>query len=580
MNKIAGILLLLIYICVATALLTDSFTLPFNIQNQIRWSALFGIIGVGVAIVIITGGIDLSIGSVIGLVGTLLPWLLVADNLPEPLQALFGGGMPAWLATITVIGLALLLGLIHGLLITRLNLQPFVVTLCGLLIYRGLARYWTKDQTQGFGTAYDDSFRLLATGLPCSVALVLLLVGAGVILWALVGLIRLRGSGERSKLVEAPGRLTLSNWLMLAVIGTVLVVIGGSRYWHGWDVAWGEPFVTIGGQSLYTWKITVPPSAAALPQRLMLVLGGCLFLPAALWAVVLGFRHDPRRTLFPLIVLIAAAGLVVAAALVVRRTDLGWVSAARGWAPAVRAVLVFVSLGGLFAALAWLAKAILAAGGHARMPLAAATVGGPAALAGFHQTGARMVLQTVFFTPLGATLVPTPFFILAAIALVASVFLNQTIYGRYLLALGRNRQAARLSGINTDRMEVLAYVLCSGAAGVAGVLFALDGNSVQPSGQGNFYELYAIAGAVLGGCSLRGGEGSILGAVIGSAMIRILYNSTNLLGVDTTLEFTTIGTVILIGVIADELVRRYAARRRARHEAQLAEQAEQGGPAP
>ena len=98
-------------------------------------------------------------------------------------------------------------------------------------------------------------------------------------------------------------------------------------------------------------------------------------------------------------------------------------------------------------------------------------------------------------------------------------------------------------------------------AGIGGVLFALDVNSVQPAVHGNFYELYAIAAAVLGGCSLRGGEGSILGAVIGAAVLRVLYNAINILGIPTQLEFAIIGAVILLGVIADELVKRFAVAR-------------------
>jgi ribose transport system permease protein len=95
------------------------------------------------------------------------------------------------------------------------------------------------------------------------------------------------------------------------------------------------------------------------------------------------------------------------------------------------------------------------------------------------------------------------------------------------------------------------------------MLFILEVNSGQPSDFGNFYELYAIAAAVLGGCSLRGGEGSILGVVIGAGLMLLLYNAINLLGIPTTLEFAIIGIVILIGVIADELVKRLAAKRRA-----------------
>ena len=110
-------------------------------------------------------------------------------------------------------------------------------------------------------------------------------------------------------------------------------------------------------------------------------------------------------------------------------------------------------------------------------------------------------------------------------------------------------------------MKILAYIICSGSAGIGGILFALDVNSVQPAGHGNFYELYAIAAAVLGGCSLRGGEGSILGVIIGAAVMRFLYNAINVLGIPTQLEFAIIGIVILAGVIADESIRRIAARR-------------------
>ena len=156
-----------------------------------------------------------------------------------------------------------------------------------------------------------------------------------------------------------------------------------------------------------------------------------------------------------------------------------------------------------------------------------------------------------------------PFLLMIGLAIVAAIFLNKTIYGRYLLALGRNEQAARYSGINTDRMVVLAYMLCSLVAGFGGILFALDSNSIQPDNFGSFYELYAIAAAVLGGCSLRGGQGSIFGVVIGAAILPLLRNSINLLGMPTTLEFAIIGVVILAGVIVDEVVKRMAAKRRA-----------------
>jgi ribose transport system permease protein len=158
---------------------------------------------------------------------------------------------------------------------------------------------------------------------------------------------------------------------------------------------------------------------------------------------------------------------------------------------------------------------------------------------------------------------PAPLLFLAVVAGLAAVFLNRTIFGRYLLALGRNPQAATYSGIPTQRMTVLAYVLSSGLAGLGGVLFVLDVNSAQPVDFGNFYELYAIAAAVLGGCSLRGGEGSIVGILIGAALMQVLRNMITLVTTRNNVEFAIIGAVILLGVVADELTRRIAARRRA-----------------
>ena len=166
--------------------------------------------------------------------------------------------------------------------------------------------------------------------------------------------------------------------------------------------------------------------------------------------------------------------------------------------------------------------------------------------------------------------IPNPCLILIVVTILAIIFLNFTIYGRYMLALGRNETAARFSGINTDRMIILAYVICGMLSGLGGLLFVLDVGSAQPVDFGNFYELYAIAGAVLGGCSLRGGEGTILGVVIGAAVMQVLKNTITLVdAIPTNIEYAVIGAVILGGVIVDELVKRYAARRRAAQQARL-----------
>jgi ribose transport system permease protein len=156
---------------------------------------------------------------------------------------------------------------------------------------------------------------------------------------------------------------------------------------------------------------------------------------------------------------------------------------------------------------------------------------------------------------------PYSLFFMVALAIIAAIFLNKTIWGRYMFAVGRNEDAARYSGISATRTKIAAYVICSTIAGIAGMLFAMDVGSVQPPQFGNFYELYAIAGAVLGGCSLRGGEGSIVGVIIGATVMRVLYNAINMLGIPNTLEFIVIGGVLLIGVIADEFIRIAAERK-------------------
>jgi len=317
-GKVLGIFGLLLVVVLFTGAMNPRFFSADNLENVVQRTSLFGILGIGAALTIVTGGIDLSIGSVVGLAATLLPLLIDA-------------GVPAPLAVGCVLLVGAALGAIHGLLITRVDLQPFVVTLCGLLVYRGAARQISGDQTLGFGTD-NEGLRSLATGSPFSI---------------------------------------------------------------------------------------------------------------------------------------------------------------------------------------------------------------------------------------GAFEVPAPLFLLLLVGAAAALFLGRSVWGRWLLALGRNPEAAHYAGVPVKRMTVVAYVLSSLLAALGGVLFALDVGSVQPAVMGNFYELYAIAAAVLGGCSLRGGEGSILGVVLGAAVMRLLYNSIVLLGIPSQLEFAIVGGVLLLGAIADETVRKVARKRRA-----------------
>lgn len=455
MRKILGILALLIVICVVTTIWNVRFVLATNIENDIRRSALFAFIGIGAAFVIVTGGIDLSIGSLIALTGVLLAMFLQVRyevdetaqanivavdldgktlQLSRPLglsageQVVFdapgredpdkrskrsltvvsetGAGLgatlvvrerptsaqgvdsvhPAYrrhmsvpLAVALVLLISAGIGLLHGLLVTKVKLQPFVVTLCGLMVYRGLARVLANDRVLGFGTEYKG-LKYLAKGQPLHVPVPFLK-------W-----------------------ISQGDW---------------SRWKHNIDT--GEAVFDSAGEAI----------------------------------------------------------------------PVDWIE--------------------------WIG-------------------------------------------------IPMPLLMLVLVAGAAILFLNYSIYGRYLLALGRNEQAARYSGINTDRMVIVAYVICSLLAGFTGILFALDLNSVQPSSHGNLYELYAIAAAVLGGCSLRGGEASVIGAVIGAAVMQVLYNMINLTPIPNQSEFIVIGVVILAGVASDEVARQLAAQRKARLEAAQAEQ--------
>jgi ribose transport system permease protein len=314
MKKDLGIFIILLVLCAVVAVLNPRFLSGENLQNTARLIGIYGIFSIGVGLVIITSGIDLSVGSMIALLGVLLSFLL-GDY-----------GVPSSLSVIIVLAVSIGLGLLHGVLITRIHIQPFIVTLCGLLFYRGLARFIANDETKGFTSdGKFETLKSLATG--------------------------------------------------------------------------------------------------------------------------------------------------------------------------------------------------------------------------------------TFFG------VPAPFVLLVIIAVIMWVFLHRSVWGRYLFAVGKNEEAARYSGINSKLMITSAYVICAFLTGVAAILVAFYTNSISPSSHGNFYELYAVAAAVLGGCSLRGGEGSIVGIVIGTALLQVLQNLVNLLGIPSSLNFAVMGTVILIGVIADQMLKQRALKR-------------------
>jgi ribose transport system permease protein len=151
--------------------------------------------------------------------------------------------------------------------------------------------------------------------------------------------------------------------------------------------------------------------------------------------------------------------------------------------------------------------------------------------------------------------VPVPVVALLVVAALVHAVLHHTVLGQSLYAIGRNEEAARYSGIDVERAKRIAYTASAGLAAIAGVLYAAYLPSVQPA-FGTAFELYAIAAAVLGGCSLRGGEGTVLGIVAGAVLMRLITNGINLLGISTHWELVVIGVVIVAAAVLDALVRR------------------------
>jgi ribose transport system permease protein len=147
--------------------------------------------------------------------------------------------------------------------------------------------------------------------------------------------------------------------------------------------------------------------------------------------------------------------------------------------------------------------------------------------------------------------VPLPTIIMIAIFVGAYVALKQTRFGRYVYAVGGNVEAARLAGINTRKTLVNVYIMSGTLAGVSGILLASRMNSGQPNA-GMMYELDVIAAVVVGGTSLSGGKGSIVGTFIGAMLIGVLRNGLNLLNVNSYVQMVVLGGVILLAVMLDQ----------------------------
>ncbi|MEY3175699.1 MAG: Ribose transport system permease protein RbsC [Planctomycetota bacterium] len=481
-GKIAGILTVLLMLCLMLAAATadpwynlagSQFLNLDNLMNLLSRLALYGILGIGVAFVIISSGIDLSIGSLVCLCGVLLAILLKVDYQPE--RPLAVASIEAATRTITVTEAPDRLaagtvvrftgGVGSGLVLTVESVDGNRITVREML--KRNERDGRLVQAVAVTSMATDGLSLQLPALNSA------------------------ATGDQLQLFLPDGAVTTQKITSVSTTdsGTTLGLVRdpGSKYRSG--------------------------ASAVLLKRSQRT-----SIPAAI-----------------LLVLLIAGGLGLVHGLLITRLHL------QPFVVTLCGLLIYRGVS------RWLTNDNPAGFGELQQVL------GPVASGRF---GLLYRGEDLVFG------IPIPFFLLLLIAMLAALFLNRTIWGRYLLALGRNEEAARFSGINTARITVLAYVLCSLLAAVGGMLFALEFSSISPSSFGNSFELYAIAAAVLGGCSLRGGEGSIAGVVIGTAVMQVLNNLIVLLKIPQSLEATIIGAVILLGVLGDEIVRRAAARRR------------------
>ncbi len=156
--------------------------------------------------------------------------------------------------------------------------------------------------------------------------------------------------------------------------------------------------------------------------------------------------------------------------------------------------------------------------------------------------------------------IPIPVVWMLVVIVAASVLLQRTRFGRYVFAIGGNEEAARLAGINVGRVKTLVYVISGVCAAIVGFLYmALFSSGSPQTGTGDEL-LESIAAVVVGGTSLTGGRGSIVGTFFGALLIGVLYNAMNLLNVDSYLQKVLLGAVILAAVVLDELRKRYLSR--------------------
>jgi D-xylose transport system permease protein len=155
--------------------------------------------------------------------------------------------------------------------------------------------------------------------------------------------------------------------------------------------------------------------------------------------------------------------------------------------------------------------------------------------------------------------VPIVIPIIALLLILWTFVLQRTAFGRHLYAVGGNAEAARRAGIPIDRIKIAAFMISSTMAAVGGIIAASRANSVDPNTGGSNVLLYAVGAAVIGGTSLFGGKGRVIGAVLGGAVVAVIENGMGLLGYSAGVKYVVTGLVLLLAAGVDALSRRRAA---------------------
>ena len=148
--------------------------------------------------------------------------------------------------------------------------------------------------------------------------------------------------------------------------------------------------------------------------------------------------------------------------------------------------------------------------------------------------------------------IPNTVILLVILYTIAHIFMSRTAMGRRIYAVGGNKEAARLSGVPVALVLTLVYIVCGICAGLGGCIQASQLNSGTPN-TGMMYELYVIAAVVVGGTSLSGGSGKILGTLIGAFIISVIQNGMNLLGIESYTQQVVLGAIIVIAVLLDKI---------------------------